>query len=639
MRQEKQSGNAEDNMGSWISSDPTDNKSGSIHTLVKSSSLNITFSSDMDSQLESQFENQLELLVQQLFLEWHKLAVQSVTLNNFQSFLREKMRNTTTEELQKTVDISFLNLLNNILSFETDFDIRSLCLSILWTMTDGILFNSLFLSKETTILTTLLTILQQNDNSERDMSLIIFYNLMKSSLEVIHLLVEQVDLLSVILGLLHENPSDLVTRPYLTHLSDILWSIADVGDEKLIERLLFYDFHVLVSRIVSFIVDENFVDKQLSKLPECFEKFLNFLMNMSSHHAAMRPLVDAGILELVTRIADNPAYGSSCIKAVLTIFFLESIEQYSSSSKIKKSSKSKSQLPVVKRITKPRIDAILKVFSNTLQSLTGDNSALETCSLRLIIKSFLSISESDPIKNMLISTQLISYLFQVLYLFQQNHTENRFCGNVEGNDVITAELAIDTLICLSFGFEKIKDFHGNFIFPLPISFSQSESSSDQGSNKVVQQAAVITSSFDTIDLMQLLIEKSEKLSEQCKLKLQTLLGRLLTTDDDILISTTLSSLSINKSSDNRPVLILNDHVPVTPVTTTSLAQAEQTPATNPSIPELTPVTPTIISPNEPNTVPEPSLIKHAELINGGPASVSDENPLLLAWKSLPTLTK
>lgn len=97
-----------------------------------------------------------------------------------------------------------------------------------------------------------------------------------------------------------------------------LWNIAECPDSDAAVKLLNANVHVTVLEYVRTVGPDRSNWNRL----KLASKSLNFLMNLSTHSAAISPMADAGTLEVILPIISLNSNGCECLKAMFIVAFL-----------------------------------------------------------------------------------------------------------------------------------------------------------------------------------------------------------------------------------------------------------------------------------------------------------------------------
>ena len=188
---------------------------------------------------------------------------------------------------------------------------------------------------------------------------------------------------------------------------------------------------------------------------------LDFIMRLSSLECAVGPLKAAGALEIIPPIAAIADNGSVSLRGLFTIAFLVGKQEGTSREASLMTARAHS------------LDLMLAVFQSVLDIADGTDYDFGQFRLRTMIHACLIMSISDTNKRNLATPTLLTLLMRVLTLFAENKPEliktvqGGGSSNVGGggNDVVCAELAIETLLQLSFVHEENSALTSQFMTP------------------------------------------------------------------------------------------------------------------------------------------------------------------------------
>lgn len=387
--------------------------------------------------------------------------------------------------------INLLLAISNIIGYETEAIMRKYCFSLLWSLSDHTNLHQYFFEPpQFHLIPKLIHSLQFAFNDdEKYLILVFFHNLIAFSTHTIHLLTRpESRLLTVIALLLTENtPQKVIVTHYFHHIVSILWNISEMGDDDDSEQIILTNLHkhtfLILQHLIEiqdlWIISEQMKEPDPARLmiSDRFSRLLNFFMNLASRDVSLSNLHQLGLVPVMIPIARDQRFGSNRLKAIFIISFLIGRREYNELAKPVSSpndlqSRRKQLTPCVstasetgesfRHIELEDIETIIHVFELTLQGKGGDDYPAGTFCLRLIVKACLTISQSDSNKSLFLSTSIISLLLQVLSMFQGNEAEIPLCGG-GGKDVLSAILAIDTLLHLSFAYENDQDLQEKYL--------------------------------------------------------------------------------------------------------------------------------------------------------------------------------
>ena len=178
-----------------------------------------------------------------------------------------------------------------------------------------------------------------------------------------------------------------------------------------------------------------------------------FLMVFSRFFVTASAVRSANGLEVLLPLLR--ARGVERLKATMIISFITGREESGVF-------ESKSLLEAYPDVTIMLVD----IFQRSLDLRDGDGYFFGTFGIPIIVRAVLSLSVSDSNKAVLIKTDLHRLLVRVLQLYNSNSSELRTIhGSVVGggNDIESAEIAIEALLQLSFCFDSDTDLQSEYM--------------------------------------------------------------------------------------------------------------------------------------------------------------------------------
>jgi hypothetical protein len=236
-----------------------------------------------------------------------------------------------------------------------------------------------------------------------------------------------------------------------------LWSLAENAFEypTVPGELLRAGSHVAALTILAKAGPDraNWPDKSARGL---FSETLTFLMNLASYEIAISPLKESGALDIVPKILMIESNGCQGLKAMFIVAFLVGRDEQS---------RSTASLLHARPDT---IDQLVGVLGEVLDKKNGKDYTFGDFCLRVVLQACLAVSVSDSNKQVLVQGSLPSLLVRTLDLFASNSprlSTSRGTAGGGGDDAQSAELAIETLMQLSFAFDDDEELRQWLLVP------------------------------------------------------------------------------------------------------------------------------------------------------------------------------
>jgi hypothetical protein len=323
--------------------------------------------------------------------------------------------------------------------------------------------KALIASPELKLIPTLCDIMQNNMNDESlTLRLLAIINSLSCCTVGVRAILSDLYQLSPILHMMLNSESEAIRLKAV----DVLWNMGEIGagDADVGNALLTHAFLVHLLHILS----QSDPDRStwmtnsdctagtgaVAGAGTVNSKIMNFLMNLATYDDAVEPMKQAGVLDVVSPIATIESNGCEALKAMFVVAFLVGREE-------------SSRADVQQYFRQTTIDQLLTVFESILDLKDGDDYPFGTFCVRVAVQACLVISISDSNKAMLVNSSVLNLLRCTLEQFCANGPVLRGANGCSagggGNDVRTAEFAIEALLQLSCYFDNDDELQSQYM--------------------------------------------------------------------------------------------------------------------------------------------------------------------------------